>query len=404
MTIFNRKMLPKGHGQSRRHQKADELPETMPGHKEDIAINYDFFYQPRPVTPSYPESTGLGELVPSFYDNGGVQELRLETVVDSFSDQSYDRVFEEFIDLKEDSTVSNSNEETSGADKTIPSPIRARPGAPLQCDLTAISNGISKALVPGLSKDHAANRDHENLPGTSNLSLVVKVPGSKASWKDPNPSLTLDGHAASSQAIPAESTSWPGDTSPPASEYVSLADVAGFVPGFERTTRQTASCASTSKKTDRRRRPSSLIELTPQPPKFLKGNHGKIFNKESITSPSEIQSSSSGRPVNIALSTSSAVASKLSQDGSSGTKYRCHECHKTFRDNHNLKEHTSKHTGSKAIWCIFAGCNKATSRLRDMARHMLDKHSKGKAFKCTHCGKAYKRADGLKTHVKNKHS
>ncbi|KAF9988092.1 zf-C2H2 Zinc finger, C2H2 type [Mortierella antarctica] len=402
--------FPKGHGKPKRNQeadersqnadernhKADERHETMPSHTEDNMDNYDCFDSPSQERPTYAEYTGLAGLAASFYHNGRFPELRLESEIDFHHSLNYGAIFD---DPKFSAVMDSYAVETTGTeDDAIQLLDQADSAAPAQGDLTAITIGITKSFVPGLSADHAASQDHENRSGAQNL-----LPETKAGHIDPSLSLTSDCLAASSQAIPAGFTSCPGTTSPPGPAYVRLADVAVSVPELERMPSPNPIRAPTSKKKDRRRRRSSLTELAPQQPKFLKGDHGKILNKDTITSQPGLQNSSSGGPVNPSLPAASVKASNLGQDSGSGAKYQCRICQKICRDNHNLQEHLSKHTGKKSDWCIFAGCNKATSRIRDMARHILDRHTNVKSFICPHCLKAYTRADGLKTHVKNKH-
>ncbi|XP_054641842.1 zinc finger protein 2-like [Dunckerocampus dactyliophorus] len=77
--------------------------------------------------------------------------------------------------------------------------------------------------------------------------------------------------------------------------------------------------------------------------------------------------------------------------------YKCSECGKIFKYNHNLQRHKSCHTGERPFGCI--ECGRKFNQKASLDRHKRV-HTGEKPFSCVFCGKNFTRRGTLTSHMR----
>nr|XP_057911797.1 zinc finger protein 773-like [Doryrhamphus excisus] len=77
--------------------------------------------------------------------------------------------------------------------------------------------------------------------------------------------------------------------------------------------------------------------------------------------------------------------------------YKCSECGKIFKYNHNLQRHKSCHTGERPFGCI--ECGRKFNQKASLDRHKRV-HTGEKPFSCFFCGKNFTRRGTLTSHMR----
>ncbi|XP_077430002.1 uncharacterized protein LOC144056802 [Vanacampus margaritifer] len=77
--------------------------------------------------------------------------------------------------------------------------------------------------------------------------------------------------------------------------------------------------------------------------------------------------------------------------------YKCTDCGKIFKYNHNLQRHMSCHTGEKPFGCI--ECGRKFNQKASLDRHKRV-HTGEKPFNCMFCGKNFTRRGSLTSHMR----
>ncbi|XP_043200936.1 uncharacterized protein LOC122369894 [Amphibalanus amphitrite] len=80
-----------------------------------------------------------------------------------------------------------------------------------------------------------------------------------------------------------------------------------------------------------------------------------------------------------------------------GPPWRCKLCDKEFRSKYSLRDHVRTHSGQKPFECEI--CAMRFSLRSNLAMHMRYVHQNDRRFKCTLCGKGYKRRQLLQYHM-----
>ncbi|XP_077386951.1 uncharacterized protein LOC144024501 [Festucalex cinctus] len=81
----------------------------------------------------------------------------------------------------------------------------------------------------------------------------------------------------------------------------------------------------------------------------------------------------------------------------SHNRFKCRECGKIFKYNHNLQRHMSCHTGEKPFGCI--ECGRKFNQKASLDRHKRV-HTGEKPFSCMFCGKNFTRRGSLTSHMR----
>ncbi|XP_061641999.1 zinc finger protein 543-like [Phyllopteryx taeniolatus] len=77
--------------------------------------------------------------------------------------------------------------------------------------------------------------------------------------------------------------------------------------------------------------------------------------------------------------------------------FKCPECEKIFKYNHNLQRHMACHTGEKPFGCI--ECGRKFNQKASLDRHKRV-HTGEKPFSCVFCGKNFTRRGSLTSHMR----
>ncbi|XP_055909411.1 zinc finger protein 501-like [Eupeodes corollae] len=87
----------------------------------------------------------------------------------------------------------------------------------------------------------------------------------------------------------------------------------------------------------------------------------------------------------------------MTREHGTGTQYQCEECGKCFRNASNLKSHLVIHSGNRPYKCEF--CNSGFSHPNSLRTHRYI-HTGERPHKCNQCDKGFVSSTGLKIHIR----